>query len=57
MAWKKLEAQPEAREGAKFTPKHPEDASTKAELDQIRGQQEIKNFDTGPTHHTSNPSG
>lgn len=53
----KHEEQPEAREGAKFKPVHPEDATTKADMDRIRGMQERIDHRTGPTHHTSNPSG
>jgi hypothetical protein len=55
--WADKEVQADAREGAKFKPVHPEDATTKAEMNRIRGMQEIKDFDTGPTNHTSNPSG
>lgn len=57
MGWDKPEEQPEARAGAKFTPKHPEAATTKQELNWIRGQQDIQDPERGPTNHTSNPSG
>lgn len=57
MTWEKHEVQPEPREGAKFTPKHPESAVTKHELDKIRSQQDFQDVQRGPTHHTSNPSG
>ncbi|HYG59836.1 MAG TPA: hypothetical protein VD902_17365 [Symbiobacteriaceae bacterium] len=49
--------QPHDRDGAKFKPVHPEEATRKEELDRIRGMQDIQRHGTGPTHHTSNPSG
>lgn len=55
--WADREKQPEAREGAKFKPVSPEDATRKEELNRIRGMQEVVNPETGPTNHTSNPSG
>lgn len=57
MGWDKPKEQPEARAGAKFTPKHPEAATTKQELNRIHGQQDIQDPERGPTNHTSNPSG
>lgn len=57
MTWKKNEEQPAALEGAKFTPKHPESAVTKSDLDRIRGQQDHQLRDRGPSNHSSNPSG
>lgn len=57
MTGRKPEEQSGPREGAKFKPLRPEDATTKHAMDRIRGQQEIKDYDRGPTHHTSNPSG
>jgi hypothetical protein len=51
------EQQPEAREGAKFKPVHPETATRKEEIDRIRGMREFRDHQVGPTHHTSNPSG
>jgi|GEM_PF-4852002 len=55
--WKDREEEPVARDGNKFKPVHPETAVRKEDLNRIRGMQEIKDFDTGPTNHTSNPSG
>lgn len=55
--WADKEEEPVAREGAKFKPVHPEGAIRKEEMNRIRGMQEMKDFDTGPTNHTSNPSG
>jgi hypothetical protein len=40
-----------------FKPVHPETATRKEELDRIRGMQAIDSHETGPTNHTSNPSG
>lgn len=45
------------REGAKFKPVHPEDATRVEELNRIRGMQDQQNQDRGPTNHVSNPSG
>lgn len=55
--WAGREEQPEARQGAMFKPVHPEEATRKEELDRIRGMQQQKDPQRGPTHHTSNPSG
>ena len=55
--WNDREDQPEAREGAKFKPVHPETATRKEELNRIRGMQEIVDPEVGPTNHTTNPSG
>lgn len=55
--WNDREQQPEAREGAKFKPVSPEDATRKEELNRIRGMQEVVDPERGPTHHTTNPSG
>lgn len=55
--WEGKEAQPEAREGAKFKPVHPEDATRKEEIDRIRGMQGQVDLERGPANHTQNPSG
>lgn len=57
MTWEKNEEQPEARDGARFTPQHPETAITKADLNRMRSQQLQQDPERGPTNHTSNPSG
>ncbi len=55
--WQDREEQPEAREGAKFKPDHPEASTRKEELNRIRGMQGLVDPERGPTHHTTNPSG
>lgn len=55
--WSGRAEQPESRQGAMFKPVHPEDATRKEGLDRIRGMQQQKDPQRGPTHHTSNPSG
>lgn len=55
--WADKEQQPEAREGAMFKPVSPETATTKHDMNRIRGMQNSKDLETGPTNHTSNPSG
>lgn len=55
--WNDREQQPKDREGAMFKPLHPETATRKEELDRIRGMRDFRNPETGPTNHTSNPSG
>ncbi|MGE5676382.1 MAG: hypothetical protein ACM3XM_21295 [Mycobacterium leprae] len=57
MTDRKPEEQPETREGAKFKPLHPEDATTQHAVNRIRGQQDLQSFERGPTNHSSNPSG
>ncbi|MDF2630029.1 MAG: hypothetical protein K0R39_3860 [Symbiobacteriaceae bacterium] len=43
--------------GAKFKPVDVKHATRKEDMDRIRGMQEIQRHGTGPTDHTSNPSG
>jgi hypothetical protein len=45
------------REGAKFKPVHPEEATRMEDLHRIRGMQDQQDPERGPTNHTSNPSG